>query len=93
MPREGDERMPTISEFGGIQIRMFFDDHNPPHFHAVHGYNEMVVRISPIAVIRGYFPAKTRGVVERWAKKHQSALLENWALMQSAQLPRNIPGA
>ena len=26
--------MPTISMFYGIVIQMFFDDHNPPHFHA-----------------------------------------------------------
>ena len=26
--------MPIISTFFGIMIRMFFDDHTPPHFHA-----------------------------------------------------------
>ena len=26
--------MPTISVFFGIVIKMFFDDHNPPHVHA-----------------------------------------------------------
>lgn len=26
--------MPTISVFFGIIIRMFYRDHNPPHFHA-----------------------------------------------------------
>ncbi|MFI3196890.1 MAG: DUF4160 domain-containing protein [Methylococcaceae bacterium] len=26
--------MPIISRFFGIIIRMFYDDHNPPHFHA-----------------------------------------------------------
>jgi hypothetical protein len=26
--------MPEISRFFGIVIKMFFDDHNPPHFHA-----------------------------------------------------------
>ncbi|WP_407635395.1 DUF4160 domain-containing protein [Marinobacter nauticus] len=29
--------MPTISEFFGILIRMYYDDHNPPHFHAYYG--------------------------------------------------------
>jgi hypothetical protein len=29
--------MPTISIFYGIVIQMFFDDHNPPHFHARYG--------------------------------------------------------
>lgn len=26
--------MPVLSMFYGIIIRMYFDDHNPPHFHA-----------------------------------------------------------
>jgi len=26
--------MPTISVFYGIVIAMFYDDHQPPHFHA-----------------------------------------------------------
>ena len=26
--------MPEISRFYGIVVRMFFDDHNPPQFHA-----------------------------------------------------------
>ncbi|MDR0565742.1 MAG: DUF4160 domain-containing protein [Prevotellaceae bacterium] len=26
--------MPQISSFFGVIIRMFFDEHNPPHFHA-----------------------------------------------------------
>ena len=30
--------MPTISRFYGIIISMFYEDHNPPHFHAY--YNE-----------------------------------------------------
>ena len=29
--------MPEISRFFGIVIKMFFDDHNPPHFHAFYG--------------------------------------------------------
>ena len=26
--------MPEISRFYGIIIRMYFQDHNPPHYHA-----------------------------------------------------------
>ena len=29
--------MPTICIFYGIIIRMFFDEHAPPHFHAQYG--------------------------------------------------------
>jgi hypothetical protein len=35
--------MPTISRFYGIIIRMFFDGHAPPHFHAAYqGYDAVL---------------------------------------------------
>ncbi|MCU1245290.1 MAG: hypothetical protein JWN02_1200 [Acidobacteria bacterium] len=35
--------MPIISTFFGILIRMYFDDHAPPHFHAEHHGREAVI--------------------------------------------------
>jgi hypothetical protein len=29
--------MPTIAWFYGIMIQMFYNDHEPPHFHARYG--------------------------------------------------------
>ncbi len=48
--------MPTISEFYGITIRVFYDDHAPPHVHASYGEHEIIVSISPIAIIKGKVP-------------------------------------
>jgi len=38
--------MPTISTFYGIFIRMYFNDHAPPHFHAIHGEHEATIAIA-----------------------------------------------
>ena len=37
--------MPEISRFFGIVIKMFFDDHNPPHFHAEYGNDLALIDI------------------------------------------------
>jgi hypothetical protein len=37
--------MPTICSFYGILIRMFFNDHAPPHFHARYGEFEATIDI------------------------------------------------
>ena len=34
--------MPIVSEFYGIKIMMFWDEHNPPHFHAEYGEKEVL---------------------------------------------------
>ena len=36
--------MPVISDFLGIVIFMYFNEHNPPHFHAK--YNEFRAEIN-----------------------------------------------
>jgi len=43
--------VPTISRFHGIEIRMFFDDHGFPHFHARHADGEAKVRIDSPEVL------------------------------------------
>ena len=37
--------MPTITIFYGIVIQMFWNDHGPPHFHALYGEDEAVIAI------------------------------------------------
>jgi hypothetical protein len=49
--------MPTISEFFGILIRMYYDDHNP-HFHVYDGAHEAVIAIDTLAVMEGSLPGK-----------------------------------
>jgi hypothetical protein len=83
--------MPTLSEFKGIKIKLYFNDHNPPHFHAVYEQNDLIVRISPMTVLGGYVPARIRGLVERWAQAHTDELLECWVMARAAQTPRKIP--
>jgi hypothetical protein len=48
--------MPEISRFFGIAIRMHFDDHEPPHFHAIYAGHEAQVGIEPIEVSCGEAP-------------------------------------
>ena len=50
--------MPTISAFYGILIRMFYNDHPPPHFHARYGEFEATVDIGTLEVIEGQLPRR-----------------------------------
>lgn len=37
--------MPEISLFYGIRITMYYDDHNPLHFHAEYNGNKAIIDI------------------------------------------------
>jgi len=70
--------MPEISRFYGIVIKMFFDDHNPPHLHALYGEYEVLININSFAVFAGNLPPRALGLVIEWATQHQDELLINW---------------
>ena len=38
--------MPTIAWFYGIAIQMYYNDHEPPHFHARYGRPKAIFRLS-----------------------------------------------
>jgi len=82
--------MPEISRFFGIIIRMYFDDHAPPHFHAIYGEDEALVSIEPISVLRGDLPYRAISMVIEWAALHQRELADNWQRLHSDQSPRKI---
>jgi hypothetical protein len=87
---EGETRMPVIAQFFGIKIRMFYNDHAPPHFHAVYGEFELVVGISPIRVLWGEAPARVRSMVIEWAGLHQEELVGDWVHCRMGQRPDTI---
>jgi hypothetical protein len=74
--------MPTVSRFHGIVIAMYFDDHLPPHFHAIAAGREALIRISPIEVLTSNLPRGQLRMVCKWALLHRPELEENWQLAQ-----------
>ncbi len=82
--------MPEISRFFGIIIRMYFDDHNPPHFHAIYGSEEMLVGIDPIMILEGSMKRRAISMVLEWAAVHQYELMRNWKLLHNDSAAEKI---
>lgn len=70
--------MPEISRFFGIVIKMYFDDHNPPHFHAEYADYCAAICIKNFTILDGYLPPKAHSLVTEWASLYQKELLKNW---------------
>ena len=83
--------MPKISQFHGVAILLYFQDHAPPHFHAMHGDDEAVITIAPPGVYAGALPGKSLKRVLTWTGLNQTALLANWQLGQLGQPLNSIP--
>jgi len=69
---------------------MFFDDHPPPHFHAIYGSEKAVVDIETLAFIEGQLPPRARGLVIEWATIHQDELREAFKKARALQAPGRI---
>ena len=52
--------MPRISQFFGIMIYMYYNDHLPPHFHAKHAEYEALIRIDTLAILKGELPQQEK---------------------------------
>jgi hypothetical protein len=83
--------MPEISRFFGISIKMFFDDHPPPHFHAEYGEYKAIIDIHTLVTIGGYLPPRVLGMAIEWAALHREELLELWKKAADRQPLDKLP--
>ena len=77
--------MPTISIFYGILIKMYYDDHNPPHFHAFYGDYSAIYDFNGIK-IDGNMPNKQGKLIYTWAIMHKNELNANWNLAKNSEM-------
>lgn len=81
--------MPTISMFYGIIIRMYYDDHNPPHFHAFFGEYKATFNFDG-ELIDGNMPNSKMKLISAWALIHKEDLMANWKLAKDSESLYNI---
>jgi hypothetical protein len=70
--------MPVISSFYGIEIKLYFRDHFPPHFHAFYGEFSAEIAIRDLTVLAGWLPKRATSLVRQWAELHRDELLAEW---------------
>ena len=83
--------MPEISRFYGIIIKMYFDDHTPPHFHAQYGEHKALLDINTLGIIAGSLPPKALGLVTEWATIYKDNLLVVWEKAKNLEPLEKIP--
>jgi hypothetical protein len=85
--------MPVLSIFFGIVVRMWHDDHAPPHIHVEYQGFEAMVLIEDGLVHKGRLPRKAALIVKEWCLHHQEELLKNWEKAQNFEQLDKIRGA
>lgn len=77
--------MPIISLFFGIIIRMFYDDHNPPHIHVEFQGKKALLDFRG-NILRGDLLSSTAlRLVREWVDLRTKELLEDWELARQGK--------
>jgi hypothetical protein len=82
--------MPEISRFLGIIIRMFYDEHNPPHLHAEYAGKKVLLDFQG-NILRGDLGSRAAlRLVREWIDIHVAELTDDWELARSGKEMKKI---
>lgn len=82
--------MPSIAEFLGMVIYMYWDEHPPAHFHVRYGNLWAAIDIRSGALVDGALPRKKLKKIEEWRKMHLQELLNNWEIVANNGAPCKV---
>ena len=82
--------MPEIARFFGIIIQMFYDEHNPPHFHAEYQGRKALMDFQG-NVLRGDLGSRTAlRLLRDWIDQHSEELMDDWELARAGKEIKKI---
>ena len=81
--------MPIISRFFGIIVSMFWREHQPPHFHAKYGDDEVIIEIQTGKVTGNILP-RVLNMVHEWRELHKDELMADWKLAEESKPLKRI---
>lgn len=82
--------MPIVAVVDGVRILFYFNDHDPPHFHADFAGFRAKVSIAGLSIIEGSLPPDKQQRILKWAREHQGELSAAWIDVRNERKPRRI---
>ncbi len=82
--------MPEICRFFGIVVAMYYNEHQPPHFHAKYGEFRASFSIKDLEIIEGNMPKRVISLILEWAFENRQDLLEDWELARCSEQLKKI---
>jgi len=77
--------MPAISIFFGIVIRMFYNEHEPVHFHAEYQGQRGTFDLTGRMVVGNIGSKTALRLIRQWAKEHKAEIRANWQRIKAGK--------
>ncbi len=81
--------MPIVAEFFGIYIYLRFLDHNPPHFHAKYGNQEVIIDIEN-GTVKGEMSERALRLVLEWLSIYREDIMKAWEKAANGEQPGKV---
>jgi hypothetical protein len=84
--------MPTIGRVGALDVMIFRNDHEPPHFHVIGADFSARFTITDLELLSSKGRIRRRDIreIEAWGQKHQRELYTNWHLARAGKPAEKI---
>jgi len=60
---------------------MYFNEHNPPYFHAEYQGYKVSITIES-GIVEGSMPKRALGLIFEWLDLHKNELIQNWETIE-----------
>lgn len=70
--------MGKLVQIGNIIIRVYANDHLPPHFHIITPDADALVGIASLEIIKGKLPNKAEKIALEWARENRALIATEW---------------
>ncbi|GES41485.1 uncharacterized protein DUF4160 [Rhizobium sp. ERR 922] len=70
--------MGKLAQIGNIIIRIYANDHLPPHFHIFTPDGDALVEIATLEILRGKLASKAQDTALEWAAKNKATIAAEW---------------
>lgn len=77
--------MPIISMFFGIVIRMFYNEHEPAHFHAEYQGQRGKFDLNGEMTVGNIHSLTALRLIREWATLHRREIQANWEKMKAGK--------
>lgn len=83
--------MPVVATFFGIVIRMYYREHEPPHFHAEYQTQAGKFDFDGAQIVGSIRSRNALQLIRRWAVLNRAALEANWSKIKASEPLDRIP--
>jgi len=70
--------MGKLVQIDSLIIRVYANDHLPPHFHVITPDADALVEIATLEILRGQLPRRAEQTAMTWAAENQPLIAAEW---------------